>query len=232
MPIHPYPEKSTPVTTERPTSVETADELVAVLYRDLRRLARYSRGRLSAGQTMQTTALVHEAYLKLRSAPAFADRQHFLRSAAVAMRHILINLARDARADKRGAGAPHVNLDDAPALAIDDAARLLEIDDALQRLGAASERLAQVVECRFFAGYSEEETALALGLSERTVRRDWIKARAWLRDILDGGSTRRLPPEPGPDHDGLRRVAGAPATPAGRRPRSSSPTRTARARRS
>ena len=136
---------------------------------------------------MQTTALMREAHLKLRHTPGFEDRQHFLRAAAVAMRHILINTARDALADKRGGGAVHVPLDDAPEVAADGAAELLEVGHLLDRLRSVSERLAQVVECRFFAGYGEEETATALGLSERTVRRDWQKARAWLRHPLDEG---------------------------------------------
>jgi RNA polymerase sigma factor (TIGR02999 family) len=165
-------------------SMIPADALVAALYDDLRRLARRSRWQVSAGGTLQTTALVHEAYLKLQHAPGFVDRQHFLRSAAVAMRHILINIARDALADKRGAGAQRVSLDDAPELATEDAAALLEVDQVLSRLRSVSDRLAQVVECRFFAGYSDEETAEALGLSDRTVRRDWLKARAWLRREL------------------------------------------------
>ena len=161
-----------------------ADQLVELLYGDLRRLARRSRWRFSAGGTVQTTALVHEAYLKLRHVPAFADRQHFLRAAAVAMRHILINTARDAIAEKRGGGAAHVTLHAAPEGASEGAAELLEVDRLLVRLRAVSERLAQVVECRFFAGYGDDETAAALGLSERTVRRDWLKARAWLRHEL------------------------------------------------
>ena len=173
--------------------VRTADALVPVFYRDLRRIARYARFRVSAGATVQTTALVHEAYLKLRTSPGFADRGHFLRSAALAMRHILVNLARDAQAAKRGGGLdpePLDEEDDRLTLDAGDAQRLLEVDQALQGLRALSERLADVVECRFFAGFSEEETAAALGLSDRTVRRDWIKARAWLREEI------------GPDVDG------------------------------
>lgn len=165
-------------------TLPNADQLVGLLYDDLRRLARSSRWRVSAGQTVQTTALVHEAYLKLRHMPGFEDRQHFLRAAAVAMRHILINTARDALADKRGGGAAHVSIDDAPEVAAEGAADLLEVNQLLDRLRVVSERLAQVVECRFFAGYGDEETAAALGLSERTVRRDWLKARAWLRHEL------------------------------------------------
>ena len=171
------------MTPERDSTLAT-DLLVQVLYDDLRRLARRSRWKVSAGGTVQTTALVHEAYLKLRHAPEFQDHRHFLRSAAVAMRHILINIARDALADKRGGGAVHVELDAAPEIAAEGAGALIEVDEVLERLRSVSERLAQVVECRFFAGYSEEETATALGLSDRTVRRDWIKARAWLRREL------------------------------------------------
>ena len=164
---------------------QTADALVPVLYRDLRRIARHARFRVSAGATVQTTALVHEAYLKLRSSAGFSDRAHFLRAAAMAMRHILVNLARDAQAQKRGGGAEHVGLDDdEPTMAAGDAQQLLEVDRALQRMRVLNERLADVVECRFFAGFSEEETAAALSLSDRTVRRDWIKARAWLRDEI------------------------------------------------
>ena len=172
----------------------TADALVPMFYRDLRRIARHARFRVSAGATVQTTALVHEAYLKLRASPGFADRGHFLRSAALAMRHILVNMARDAQAAKRGGGVGDDPLDDEDErLTLDarDAQRLLEVDQALQRLRGLSDRLADVVECRFFAGFSEDETAAALGLSDRTVRRDWMKARAWLREEIgpDAGSS-------------------------------------------
>lgn len=170
-----------------PSLKHTADSLVPVLYDDLRRLARRSRWQVSAGGTVQTTALVHEAYLKLRHASGFSDRQHFLRAAAMAMRHILINVARDAVAAKRGGGATDVPLDDAPEIAAPSATVLLEVNEVLDRLRGVSERLAEVVECRFFAGYGDEETATALGLSDRTVRRDWLKARAWLRHELGAG---------------------------------------------
>ena len=162
----------------------TADVLVPLLYQDLRRIARHARWRVSGSETLRTTALVHEAYLKLRGDPRFIDPQHFLCTAAVAMRHILVNLARDSVALKRGGGAKTISLEDAPELCLDDDAALLEVDDAVARLQALSPRLAQVVECRFFAGYSEAEVATALGLTERTVRRDWTKARAWLRREL------------------------------------------------
>ena len=166
----------------------TADALVPVLYDDLRRTARRSRWQVSAGGTLQTTALVHEAYLKLRRAAGFHDRQHFLRAAAMAMRHILVNLARESLAAKRGAGVDDLPLDDVPEIAAPAAAALLEVDDVLERLREVSQRLAEVVECRFFGGYGDEETAAALGLSDRTVRRDWLKARAWLRRELGAGA--------------------------------------------
>jgi RNA polymerase sigma factor (TIGR02999 family) len=167
-----------------PSLTHTADSLVPLLYNDLRRIARHSRWQVSAGSTVQTTALVHEAYLKLRRSPGFADRQHFMRAAAMAMRHILVNLAREAMAAKRGGGVDDIALDDAPEIAAPAAAALLEVNEVLERLRGVSERLAEVVECRFFAGYDDEETAAALGLSDRTVRRDWLKARAWLRREL------------------------------------------------
>ncbi len=169
-----------------------ATELLPLLYDDVRLLARRERRRVSAGVTMQTTALVHEAYLKLLNAARFIDREHFLRAAALAMRHILINHARYRVADKRGGGVHHLDIDDAPEISIGEATVLVEINEALGRLAAMSPRLAHIVECRFFAGYTDEQTAKALGLTDRTVRRDWVKARAWLRrelsvcqDVLD-----------------------------------------------
>lgn len=170
-----------------PEACRLAEELLPLLYDDVRLLARRERRRVSAGVTMQTTALVHEAYLKLLSAARFNDREHFLRAAALAMRHILINHARDRVADKRGGGALHLDIDEAPEIGIGEANALVEINESLGRLAAMSPRLAQIVECRFFAGYTDEQTAKALGLTDRTVRRDWVKARAWLRRELSVG---------------------------------------------
>jgi RNA polymerase sigma factor (TIGR02999 family) len=158
-----------------------AAELIPLLYEDLRRVARRERARVSAGGTMQTTALIHEAYLRLSRGSAFNNREHFLRASALAMRHALVNHARERVALKRGGGAARVSLEELPDLAVADDGQILEINDALTRLAQLSTRLAQVVECRFFAGYDENDTALALGLTDRTVRRDWVKARAWLR---------------------------------------------------
>lgn len=163
---------------------QLAEQLLPLLYADVRRLARRERRRVGAGDTLQTTALIHEAYLKLFRSPCFNDRAHFLRAAALAMRHVLVNYARESVAAKRGGGAMVEALDETHDTGMEDDASLIDIHEALERLAQLDERLAQVVECRFFAGYSEADTALALGITDRTVRRDWIKARAWLRREL------------------------------------------------
>jgi RNA polymerase sigma factor (TIGR02999 family) len=170
-----------------PEACRLATELLPLLYEDVRALARRERRRVGAGVTMQTTALVHEAYLKLLGAARFNDRQHFLRASSLAMRHILINHARKRTAEKRGGGISHVALEEADDIGIGEATVLIEINEALGRLAQLSPRLAQIVECRFFAGFSDEQTAQALGLTGRTVRRDWVKARAWLRRELSSG---------------------------------------------
>lgn len=164
---------------------QTVRWLTEALYADLKRLARAQRGRVSAGQTLQTTALVNEAYLKLARSSGWKSREHFLNTAAAAMRQVLVDYARKRLSAKRGAGAPAEDLDEARneevlILRGEPPERVLELDDALSRLGALNPRLVKVVECRFFAGYGEEETAQALGVTDRTVRRDWIKAKAWL----------------------------------------------------
>jgi RNA polymerase sigma factor (TIGR02999 family) len=161
--------------------------LIPFMYQDLRRIARRERQRVRAGVTLQTTALVHEAYLKLAHLESFNDDEHFLRACALAMRHILVNHARGRMAGKRGGGAPNVSLDDAPEISGAPDEVILRINEAVLGLAEFSPRLAQVVECRFFAGYDDAETARALGLTDRTVRRDWIKARAWLRRELGAG---------------------------------------------
>jgi RNA polymerase sigma factor (TIGR02999 family) len=165
-----------------------AQELMPMFYADVKKLARSERRRVRAGDTLQTTALINEAYLKLLRSPAFNDRAHFLRASALAMRHVLINHARAAIADKRGGGAFLESLTDAHQIGVSDDQGLIDVHEALARLAVLDDRLAQVVECRFFAGFSDEDTALALGITDRTVRRDWVKARAWLRRELDGDS--------------------------------------------
>ncbi len=164
-----------------PTPVRAlADELLPVFYDDLRRIGRRERRRVGAGQTLQTTALVNEAYIKLRKMKGWTDDRHFLCAAALAMRHALVNHAKANAAQKRGSGAVHLSLTQAGELSVDSDEGLIALNDALEELAAQSPRLAQVVECRYFAGYSEPETARVLGISERTVRREWTLAKAWL----------------------------------------------------
>lgn len=161
-----------------------AADLFPLLYDDVSRLAHRERRRVRAGETLQTTALIHEAYLKLLRSSHFNDRAHFLRAAALAMRHVLVNHARDRLAAKRGSGVSVEQLDEDLDVPQEEDNSVVDIHEALEKLSDFDERLAQVVECRFFAGYTEQDTAVALGLTERTVRRDWAKARAWLRVAL------------------------------------------------
>ena len=157
-----------------------ADELLPLFYEELRRIGRRERRRVGAGETMQTTALVNEAYLKLRKLKGWVDDRHFLCAAALAMRHALVNHAKAHVAQKRGGGAVHLSLTQAGELGVDSDEGLVALNGALEDLAQESPRLAQVVECRYFAGYSEPETARVLGISERTVRREWTLAKAWL----------------------------------------------------
>jgi RNA polymerase sigma factor (TIGR02999 family) len=163
-----------------------AAELLPAFYDQLKHIAQRARSRLGGHQTLQTTALVHEAYLRLRGSGRFTDENHFLRAAALAMRHALINYATARIAEKRGGGQVHLTLSNAEAVGIDTDESLLALNQALERLATEIPRLADVIECRFFGGYGEEDTARALGLSLRTVQRDWLKARAWLYRELGG----------------------------------------------
>ena len=163
-----------------------AAELLPAFYQQLRRIAHRTRARLGAGHTLQTTALVHEAYLRLGQSRGFVDETHFLRAAALAMRHALINYAQSRVTEKRGAGGQHVTLSNIADLSVETDEGMLALNEALGRLAAQDPRLADVVECRFFGGYGEEDTARALGMSLRTVQRDWLKARAWLFRELGG----------------------------------------------
>ena len=163
------------------------DALVPLVYADLRRLARAQRRRVSAaGNTLDTTGLVHEAYARLVDAARvnWHDRGHFLAVAAKVMRHILVDYARARGRLKRGGDRQVETLEEDMLAVARDAERLLDIDRALERLVHVDPRLVRLVECRFFAGLSERETADALGLSVRTVQRDWLRARAVLRREL------------------------------------------------
>jgi RNA polymerase sigma factor (TIGR02999 family) len=163
-----------------------AADLLPAFYDQLKQIAQRARGRLGGNNTLQTTALVHEAFLRLRHSPSFTDETHFLRAAALAMRHALINYAAARVSEKRGGGQLHLTLSSAEAVGVDTDEGLLALNEALDRLSAEIPRLADVIECRFFGGYGEQDTARALGLSLRTVQRDWLKARAWLYRELGG----------------------------------------------
>ena len=168
-----------------------ADRLFPLVYEELRRIAHRQLRRERTGHTLGTTALVHEAYLKLVDITRveWRDRVHFLSMAARAMRRILVDYARRHRAERRGGGVAPLALDDAPDQSVDaQADELIALDEALTRLGELNPRLVQVVEYRFFAGMSEEESAEALAVTDRTVRRDWVKARGWLRQALGGAA--------------------------------------------
>jgi RNA polymerase sigma factor (TIGR02999 family) len=158
---------------------EAFDRLFPLVYDELRAAARHALGREMAPRPLQPTELVHEAYLKLVGPMnvAWQSRAHFLAVAARAMRQILVDQARRRQAGKRGAGVRHVTLDEGDAVIDADAAELLALDDALTRLAP---RLRAVVEYRYFGGLTDRETAEVLGVTERTVQRDWVRARAWL----------------------------------------------------
>jgi len=166
----------------------TAPDLVyPLVYEHLRVMARRQLRREAIGHSLNTTGLVHEAYLKLvdQRRSQFKDRAHFFAIAATAMRRILVDHARRHGAVKRGAGAKRVPLETVADMGAEDRADLLvELDASLIRLAALDARQARVIECRFFGGLTEEETAEALGTSVRTVKRDWAKARSWLYDAL------------------------------------------------
>jgi len=164
---------------------DALDRLLPVVYEELRAIAHRHLAKHGPGGSLATTGLVHEAYLKLvdQSQAEWRDRAHFLSLSSLAMRHVLVDQARARAALKRG-GARTVTLDE-EAIAVDDSAEtLMAIDEALERLAAVEPRLAKVVECRFFAGLSEREIAEALGVTERTVERDWVKARMLLYRAL------------------------------------------------
>ena len=164
------------------------DELFAILYEELRGIAHRQRRRWRGDDTLHTTALVHEAFLKLvdQDRIAAGSREHFLAVAARAMRHVLCNYARERRALKRGGAIEHVTLDDSRRGVwtgnplSEPADVLVALDEALVRLEQVDPRQSKVVDCRFFGGLTIEETAAALDMSPRTVKRDWAVAQAWL----------------------------------------------------
>ena len=174
-------------TTSHPEVAESLDGAVEIAYRELRAIAHrrlMARGR---NGTLSTTALVNEAYLKLveQSSVAWSDQAHFLALASLVMRHVLVDRARERIALKRGGVRHRIDLDDEEIAVDAEPEVVLQLNDAMDRLAAFEPRLARVVECRFFGGLTEKETADALDVTVRTVQRDWVKARVLLRRALE-----------------------------------------------
>jgi RNA polymerase sigma factor (TIGR02999 family) len=167
-------------------SPEAYNRLVPLVYRELRRIAKVHMSRESATHSLQPTALVHEAYLRLVNATEidWQDRAHFFSVASVLMRRILVDYSRTRHARKRGGNEPMLALDDEVMPSLGRPSEICALDDALNRLAEIGERPAKIVEMRFFAGMTEEEIANVLGISSRTVKRDWRMARAWLFNEL------------------------------------------------
>ena len=158
------------------------EQLIPLVYPELRKLARRYMGREKPGHTLQTSALINEAYLRLvdQQTVEWKDRSHFFAMAAQVMRHILVDHARSYLYEKRGGGAQHVALEEDTVLCDERASELVALDEALTRLGLIDQRKSKVVELRFFAGLSVEETAETLNLAPITVMREWRAAKAWL----------------------------------------------------
>jgi RNA polymerase sigma factor (TIGR02999 family) len=170
------------------------EELLPLVYEELHRLARYYLSRERPGHTLQATALVNEAYVRLidQQTSDWQNRAHFFAVAARIMRNLLIDYARSRRYAKRGGGARQVSLDEAAAVAPEMSVDLLALDEALKRLAEIDERKVLIVELRYFAGLSAGETAEAMRLSEITIKREWLKAKAWLyREMNQGPSPGR-----------------------------------------
>ncbi len=166
---------------------EALHRLLPLLYDELHRLAHRQRRRSDAPATLNTTALLHEAYIKLNRADGgFVSREHFFRTAAQAMRQILVDYARTRRAAKRGSGEAADTFEDAFFMIDQRSEEVLALDEALDRLALLSARQAEVVKMRYFAGFTIQETAELLGLSPATAWRDWAAAQAWLQQELSG----------------------------------------------
>jgi RNA polymerase sigma factor (TIGR02999 family) len=166
------------------------DELMPLVYEELRRLAHYSLQGERAGHTLNTTALVHEAYLKLARVDrlTWKDRAHFFAVCGQAMRRVLVNYALMRKSKKRGEGAPHVPIEDVVAAARTRPDDILWVDETLHRLEALNPRHTRVVECRVFGGMGVRDTAEALAISPATVKRDWALARAWLTREMEASA--------------------------------------------
>jgi len=161
-------------------------ELTPLVYEELRRLAHHYMGGERPNHTLQTTALVNEAYLRLadQTNPRWQSRAHFFAVAARAMRQILVSYARSNRAQKRGGGGAKIELDEAAILSPEQSNEIVDVHEALERLGRLDERKARVVELKYFGGLNHDEIAEVMKISAITVRRDWVFAKAWLHNEL------------------------------------------------
>lgn len=172
----------------RSGSRPAVDRLFALLYDELRGVAHRQLDAGARGVTLNTTALINEAYLRMvdQTQASWEDRAHFFAYASSTMRTVVVDYARRRGAKKRGGDMQRLSFEDRDLPVEDQAEMIVAVDDALTRLAQVSERLCRIVECRFFGGMSVDETATALAVSDRTVRRDWIKAKAWLYAALYG----------------------------------------------
>lgn len=161
-------------------------EMISLLYPDLKQIAHSQLAGERPDHTLNTTAVVHEAYLRLSDRqPHWKDRSHFLRTAAKVMRHLLVDHARKRNAAKRGGGYANLSLDERRVVTDDDTVAVLALNDAIQGIADIDPRLEKIIECRFFAGLSDAETAEALGIAFRTVQRDWQRARGYLLRAME-----------------------------------------------
>jgi RNA polymerase sigma factor (TIGR02999 family) len=166
--------------------MDSFDQIFTLTYQELRAIAHRRLAAHAPNGTLSTTALVHEAYLRLgdQSPAALRDQSHFFALASLVMRNILVDRARERSALRHGGGHRQITLDDEVTAVDDQSDAILQINEALETLATVDPRLVQVVECRFFGGLTETETAAALGVTTRTVQRDWVKARVLLRHAL------------------------------------------------
>ena len=182
----PDPDVTDLLIAHREGDADAFARLVDLVYPDLRRIAHLQLARHRRDAVLDTTALVHETYLKLvdQTRVEASDRNHFLAIAARAIRQVIVDHARTQRAEKRGSGKRAISLERLQIAASDQADFVLAVDLALEKMSATSTRLSRVFECRYFGGLDEHETSQALGVPLRTVQRDWMKSKAWLRREL------------------------------------------------
>ena len=161
------------------------EQLVERIYPELKNLAHFHLARERSPHTLNTTAIVHEAFIQLSySARNWNGESHFLRAASLVMRHVLVDYARRHKAEKRGAGLPSFTFHEDHHIAQDDLAAVLALDAAIKEIGKIDSRLETLIECRFFAGLSVQRTAEVLGVSSRTIEREWQRARGYLNAIM------------------------------------------------